>query len=182
MKIDPLDAHDRLEYFTQQGMQVPECAQDLINQKPFGDHPFYIFCHPRTDEDGVSKRYIWSPWIWKPRAQTNSALYKAYPGSDIVKIMWIIPPREMWKVYEAGNLFENEIIVNSTYLYDYNIPKLEAPEPDDPTPERAQQIAFEYQPQLFKRETLPKELQAVWDRKMNENKRKNDEAKYKENS
>jgi hypothetical protein len=168
MKIDLLDAHDRLEHFMHQGMQVPDCAQDLINQKPFGDHPFYIFCHPRTDDDGVRKRYIWSPWIWKPRAQTNSALYKAYPGSDIVKVIWIIPPREMWNVYEKGKLFENEIIVTSTRLFDTDRDQLEAPEADDPSPEMAQEIAFEYQPQLFKRESLPVELQSVWDRRMTE--------------
>jgi hypothetical protein len=166
LKIDPLDASDRLDYFTKQGMQIPDCVQDIINQKPFGDHPFYLFCHPRTDDDGVRKRYIWSPWIWKPRSQSNSALYKAYPGTDIIKIIWIIPPREMWNVYQKGMLFENEIIINSTYLFDYDIPKLESPEPDDPSPERAQEIAFEYQTQLFKRESLPKELQPIWDHRM----------------
>lgn len=172
MKIDLLDAHDRLEYFTRQGMQIPDCAADLIAQKPFGDHPFYIFCHPRTDEDGVRKRYIWSPWIWKPRAQTNSALYKVYPGTDIVKIMWIIPPREMWSSYQTGKLFENSIVMQSTDDFDNDRDTLEAPEIDDPTPERAQEIAFEYQPQLFKRDSLPVELQGIWDRRMAERSRR----------
>jgi hypothetical protein len=168
MKIDRLDAHDRLLSFTNQNFEIPDCMDHLIKSEPFGKHPFYIFCHPRTDDDGVTKRYIYSPWIWKPRAQTNSALYKAYPGTDIIKVIWIIPPREMWNVYQRGNLFENPIIGESIYQFDFDKDKLEKPEDDDPTPERAQEIAFEYQPQLFKRETLPKELQPIWDRRMAE--------------
>lgn len=171
MKLDPLDAHDRLLTFQKQDFQIPECMTDLIKQEPFGKHPFYVFCHPRTEDDGVTKRYIYSPWIWKPRAQTNSALYKAYPGTDIIKVMWVIPPREMWNVYQHGSFFENPIIGQSIWLFDHNRNALEQPEDDDPTAEDAQRIAFDYQPQLFKRDTLPKELQGVWDRRMAERER-----------
>ena len=179
MKIDPLDAHDRLLSFTKQDFQIPECFDNLVKSKPFGDHPFYIFCHQRTEDDGVSKRYIFSPWIVKPRAQTNSDLYKVYPGSDIVKVIWRIPSREMWDVYKRGNMFENPIIVNSCWLFDNNRDELEKPEEDDPTPEEAQQIVFEYQPQLFKRDTLPDELKSVWDRRMSERSRLKNEVSKK---
>ena len=171
IKIDQLDAHDRLLQFQRQDSQIPECMADLIRKEPFGKHPFYVFCHPRTDDDGVTKRYIYSPWIWKPRAQTNSALYKVYPGTDIVKILWVLPPREMWDVYRKGKFFENPIVAYSVNLFETNKEELEKPEDDDPSPEKAQEIAFEYQPQLFKRDSLPKDKQAIWDRSMAERER-----------
>lgn len=65
-------------------------------------------------------------------------------------------------------MFENPIIIRCCYLFDHDRAELQKPEDDDPTPEEAQQIAFEYQPQLFKRDTLPEELKPVWDRKMAE--------------
>lgn len=168
MKIDPLDAHDRLQYFTQKDFQIPDCIQDLIKQEPFGKYSFYVFCHPRTDDDGVSKRYIYQPRLTKPKAQTNSALYKVYPGTDIIKVMWIIPPREMWNVYQFGNLFENSLIAQCCWEFDNDRGTLEKPEEGDPPPQIAQEILFEFQPQLFKRESLPPELQPIWDRRMAE--------------
>lgn len=171
MKLNRLETHDRLQYFINQQFQMGDCAQDLVNQRPFGNHPFYILCHPRTHDDGVNKRYIWSPWIWKSRAQTNAMLLKAYPDSDMIKIMWILPPREMWDSFKNGTMFENELIIHSINAFESDRQSLEDPEPDDPTPERAQMIAFDHQPQLFKRESLPEYLKSVWDRKMNERRR-----------
>lgn len=171
MKINRLETHDRLKHFINQQFQMGDCAQDLVNQKPFGNHPFYILCHPRTHEDGVNKKYIWSPWIWKSRAQTNCMLLKAYPGSDVTKVIWILPPREMWESFKQGTMFENTLILRSIKAFEKDKHELEAPEPDDPSPERAQMIAFEYQPQLFKRESLPDHLKPIWDQKMNERRR-----------
>lgn len=170
MKLNRLETHDRLHYFLNQQFQMGDCAQSLINQKPFGEHPFYILCHPRTDEDGINKRYIWSPWIWKSRAQTNAMLLKAYPNSDILKIMWILPPREMWASFKTGTMFENSLILDSITAFEKDKSALEQPEDDDPPIKRAQMIAFEHQPQLFKRDTLPEHLKPIWDRKMAERK------------
>ena len=61
MKINPLDAHDRLKHFNNQDFDIGQCCQDLINKRPFGNHPFYIFAHPRTADDGVTKILIWQP-------------------------------------------------------------------------------------------------------------------------
>lgn len=170
MKLNRLETHDRLHYFLNQQFQMGDCAQSLIDQQPFGEHPFYILCHPRTHDDGINKRYIWSPWIWKSRAQTNAMLLKAYPNSDIVKIMWILPPREMWNSFKTGTIFESSLILNSIYAFEKDKSSLEQPEPDDPPIEQAQMIVFEYQPQLFKRESLPEEMKPIWDRKMAERK------------
>ncbi|MEK6884299.1 MAG: hypothetical protein AABY22_32005, partial [Nanoarchaeota archaeon] len=48
-------------------------------------------------------RLIWMPRLTKPRAETNSMLFKAYPGSDNIKVIWMIPAPEMWKQFQKGN-------------------------------------------------------------------------------
>ena len=131
MKINPLDAHDRLKHFTKQSFDISECCQDLINKRPFGNNPFYIFAHARTDDDGVRKRLVWQPRLTKPRAQTNSMLFKAYPGSDNIKIIWMIPARELWGQYAKGLMTENKTVSDSIHDFQYNREKLEMPDDDD---------------------------------------------------
>lgn len=131
MKINILDAHDRLNHFTKQSFNISECVQDLINQRPFGNYPFYVFAHARTDDDGITKRLIWQPRLTKPKAQTNSMLFKVYPGSDIVKVIWMIPARELWKQYEHGLLTENQTVCESIHEFLYHRERMEAKESDD---------------------------------------------------
>jgi len=131
MKLDVKDAHDRFKYFTNKNFSISECCQDLINQRPFGEHAFYIFAHSRTDEDGITKRLIWQPRLTKPKAQTNSMLFKAYPGKENIKIIWMIPARELWGQYKFGLITENKTISDSIYDFEYNREKLEKKEPDD---------------------------------------------------
>jgi hypothetical protein len=135
MKIDILDAHSRLEHIksrdSKQNLDIGECCQNLIDQKPFGDYPFYIFAHTRTDDDGVTKRLIWQPRLTKPKMEPNSMLFKAYPGRDQLKVFWMLPAKEMWKQYEKGKLTENKTVSESIYDYKNNRDKLEAKEEDD---------------------------------------------------
>ncbi len=131
MKLNPLEVHDRLKHFTKQDFNITECCQDLINQRPFGNYPFYIFAHPRTDDDGVTKRLIWQPRLTKPKAQTNSMLFKGYPGSDTIKVFWMIPDRMLWKQYTLGFMTENITILDSIYAFENNRAALEKSEPDD---------------------------------------------------
>lgn len=131
MKVNILDAHDRYKHFTKQSFSIAECCQDLINKRPFGDHPFYIFAHARTDDDGVTKRLIWQPRLTKPKAQTNSMLFKAYPGTDVIKVIWMIPARELWKQFEKDKLTENKTVCESIYNFKFHREKLEAKEDDD---------------------------------------------------
>lgn len=140
IKINPLDAHDRLQHFTKQSFSISECCQDLIKQEPFGRRPFYIFAHARTDEDGVTKRLIWQPRLSKPKAQTNSMLFKAYPGSDSIKVIWMIPAREMWMQFEKGKLTENKTVCDSIHSFLNNREALEMPEDDDPNEEQMKSI------------------------------------------
>ncbi len=133
MKVKILDAHDRLKHFGKQADYISEGCRDCINNRPaeFGSHPFYIFAHTRTDDDGVSKRLIWMPRLSKPKAQTNSMLFKAYPGTDIIKVIWMIPDRLLWDTFKKDNLTESEVIVNSIHHFTFNRKKLEAKEDDD---------------------------------------------------
>jgi hypothetical protein len=131
MKINPLEAHDRLQNFTKQDFDISACCQDLVNKRPFGNHPFYIFAHARTLDDGVTKTIIWQPRLTKPQAQTNSMLFKAYPGTDLIKIIWMIPDRAMWSQYKKGMLTENKTVCESIDDFTHNRAKLEAKEEDD---------------------------------------------------
>lgn len=134
MKIQLLDAHDRLLQLNQkQSLDISECCQDLINKRPFGDTPFYIFAHARTAEDGVTKTLIWQPRLTKPKAQTNSMLFKGYPGTDLVKVIWMIPDRAMWPQYQKGKLTESSTIMESIDAFENDRGRLEANEPDDLT-------------------------------------------------
>ncbi len=142
IKINPLDAHDRLKEYKSKGMSgdITECCQDLIRQEPFGKIPFYIFAHPRTDDDGFTQRMIWQPRLFKPKAQTNSMLFRAFPPSDRVEIIWIIPKRELWPQYEKGKLTANDLIYNSIQDFLHRREEMEAPLAGEPTEEEAWSI------------------------------------------
>lgn len=150
MKIKRTDAHDRFLDIQQKDSTIDigkEC-QDLINKRPFGDHAFYIFAHKREiglDEKAdialknsifdVNKipthRLVWQPRLTKPVAQENSMLFKVKPGSDNVKIIWMIPPKELWAQYEKGKMTGNAIVWESIMAFKNNKEKLEHPEDDD---------------------------------------------------
>jgi len=133
MKVNIHDAHDRLKHFGKQSDYISEGCIECINNRPkeFENHPFYIFAHTRTDEDGSSKRLIWMPRLSKPKAQTNSMLFKAYPGTDKIKIIWMIPARELWNTYQKDKLTESKVVSDSIHAFTFNREVLEAKESDD---------------------------------------------------
>lgn len=141
MKLNLHETHDRYQEFTKKkDFDIGECCQDLINKRPFGRYPFYIFAHARTDDDGVTKRLIWQPRLSRPKPQTNSMLFKAYPGSDVVKIIWMIPPREMWSQFEEGKITANETVCNSIREFQFDRETLERNEDDDLSDEKINDI------------------------------------------
>lgn len=148
MKINRLETHDRYDHFTKQDFDISFHCQSLIDKRPFGNHAFYIFAHSRTvgfDEkcqlfssgryetfDKIpEKKLIWQPRLTKPKAQSNSMLFKAYPGSDTIKVIWIIPAKELWGQYKKDNVTGNEIVFQSIQDYTHNKEKLEEKESDD---------------------------------------------------
>jgi len=144
VKIERLETHDRYKHFTskesKQAKDIGECIQDIVNQRPFGNHPFYIFSHARTDDDGHTKRLIHQPRLTKPKAQTNSMLFRAYPGTDTIKIIWMIPARELWGQYKKGNVTQSETVAWSIKMFQHNRNELEQKEPDDLSNEMIDQI------------------------------------------
>lgn len=140
MKLDILEAHDRYQELSKRGINISACCQSLIDQRPFGDYPFYIFAHMRTEENGIDKRLIWQPRLTKPKAQTNSMLFKGYPGTDKVKVIWMIPDRSLWGNFEYGNLCHNQTVAESIYDFMFNRGKLEVKEEDDLSDETIDQI------------------------------------------
>jgi hypothetical protein len=152
LKINRLETHDRLQHLTKQKDDISQYCQSIINQRPFGDRPFYIFAHKREiglDErfslftsgmypdlrDVPTHRMIWQPRLTKPKAQTNSMLFKGYPGTDVVKIIWMIPERELWEQYKKGNMTQCEIVVDCIDKFQNDRASLEQPDQDDPRDE-----------------------------------------------
>ena len=173
MKINRLDAHDRLLHFKSQGDNISKGCQDCINSRPdeFGRHPFYIFAHKReialdervailsqdqmdtildvtlkrryrSLEDVPTHRMLWQPRLGKPSAQPNSMLFRTYPGTDTIKIIWMLPDGslELWDQYKKGLMTENSIVTESMHMFQFNKTRLEAPEDDDVSQEEAERI------------------------------------------
>jgi len=141
MKLNRLETHDRFIDFTKKKNDIGECCQDLINQRPFGSHSFYIFVHSRTeDNDPSKKRMIWQPRLTKPKSQENSMLFKAYPRTDTIKIIWIIPQKELWKQYQKGNITENKTICDSIHNFIFEKEKLDQKDDDDLSDEKIDEI------------------------------------------
>lgn len=138
MKLDRLETHDRLlDLKRDQSNTISQGVDDCLKINPLSlalqrHSPYiYIFAHPRTSEDGRSKRMLWQPRLGKPKAQTNSYLFRANTGTDNLEICWMIPPREMWASYRKGNITESDIVVWSLRMFNENRPALENPFPDD---------------------------------------------------
>lgn len=129
--INKYEAHDRLLELKKNTNDIGECCQDLINQRPFGDHPFYIFAHARTQDDGATKRLIWQPRLTKPRAELNSMLFRVKAGSDKIEIVWILPPPETIDQFSEGKVTQSDIVSYSVEMFKTRKSELEAPDPGD---------------------------------------------------
>jgi hypothetical protein len=138
MKVNRLETHDRLQHLIKdQSLNIARGASDCLSKNPFSlalqdrSHYIYLFAHPRTAEDGITKRMLWQPRLTKPKAQTNSYLFRAKSKSDILEICWLLPPEEMWGQYKKKNVTESEWVLWSIDQYINNRKKLETNEPDD---------------------------------------------------
>ena len=67
-------------------------------------------------------------------------LFKAYPGKDTLKVIWMIPARELWQQYAKGLMTENKTVSDSLHDFQFNRNKLEEKEPDDMTDEQIDAI------------------------------------------
>lgn len=138
MKVNTLEAHDRLLHLKKdQANNISQGAEDCLKRNPNSVEmqkyfPYiYIFAHPRTAEDGVTKIMLWQPRLTKPKAQTNSYLFRAISNTDLLEIIWLLPPRELWKQYETGNILECSDILTSIRNFESFREELEKPHDDD---------------------------------------------------
>lgn len=142
MKVNRLEAHDRLLEFKKQGDYISKGCQECIANRPeeFGKHPFYIFAHCRTHDNGYHKRLIWAPRLTRPIPQTNSMLFKYYPETDTIKIIWMIPDTSLWNQYFSKNVTECEIVEESINIFRFYKELLQRKDPDDLPDERVNHI------------------------------------------
>lgn len=150
MYIDRLETHDRFDYFTKQSFHINDCLNDILEKRPFGNVPFYIFSHARTEDNGVDKRLIWQPRLSKPKAQTNSMLFRAIPFSTHVDIIWIIPDRLIWPEFSKGKITHNPLIEEFIHLFQFDREELERPNKEDVSEEKANEIYKELSAQYKK--------------------------------
>jgi hypothetical protein len=138
MKLNRLETHDRLLHFKKdQALNVAQGAEDCLKRNELSLamqdlSPYvYLFAHPRTSDDGLTKRMIWQPRLTKPNSQTNSYLFRAQSKTDVVEICWLLPPKEMWPQYKKGNVTEDEMVLWSIDQYCNNKENLDKSEKDD---------------------------------------------------
>ena len=82
-------------------------------------------------EDVPSVRIIWQPRLTKPKAEENSMLFKAYPPGDTLRVIWMIPDRELFQSSTKNKMMENKTVQESIYNFKFHKDKLEAKEDDD---------------------------------------------------
>ncbi len=147
MKITRLETHDRLEHFKKdQETNIFQGAEDCLKKNPDAlvmqdnCHYVYLFAHPRTADDGVNKRMLWQPRLTKPKAQTNSYLFRAISKTDTLEVCWLLPARELWDQYKRGNVLEEPTVLWSINQFQLNREKLEAPAHDDLCDEKVRKI------------------------------------------
>lgn len=147
MRLNRLETHDRLEYFIKdQSDKIAQGASECLKLNPDSlrlqekSHYIYIFAHPRTDDNGVDKKLFWQPRLVKPKAETNSYLFRAQSHTDIMEVCWMIPPFELWNQYNKGNVCESNWCCWSMQQYLHNKEGLERPFEDDWTYEQAWNI------------------------------------------
>lgn len=138
MKIERLETHDRLlQLHKQQALNISQGLEDCLRKNPVSvalqdkSSYIYVFAHPRTHEDGVTKRMLWQPRLTKPKASLNSYLFRVKSNTDVAEICWLLPPRETWSQYEKGKITENTYVLESIERFTNHRAELEAPFEDD---------------------------------------------------
>lgn len=147
MKINRLEAHDRLEHLKKdQSANIFKGASDCLTKNPLSlaiqeKSPYvYIFAHPRTADNGVDKVMYWQPRLSLPIPQTNSYLFRALSKTDILETIWMIPPKEHWHLYEKDYVLEHNVCCWSIAMFELNRKFLEKPHAQDLSEDQAKHI------------------------------------------
>lgn len=147
MKLNLLETHDRLLHFlADQSQTIWQGAEDCLKKNPdslkYQEYmPYiYIFAHPRTDDDGVTKRMLWQPRVSRPKPQENSYLFRALSHTDLIETCWLIPPKDLWDQFKPEHLTHEPTIIWSIDLFKYNRKELQKPHPEDLSEKQIRQI------------------------------------------
>jgi hypothetical protein len=147
LKINRLEAHDRLLHLKKdQSLNIAKGAEDCLKTNKMSlqiqeKSPYvYLFAHPRTSEDGYTKRMIWQARLSRPSPQSNSYLFRALSKTDTIEVCWLIPPLETWDQYKKGNVTENDVVEWSINMFRNNRKALEDPHPADLSEEHGKRI------------------------------------------
>lgn len=147
MKVNRLEAHDRLLHFKEeQAINIFVGAEDCLKRNSLSlalqaRSPYiYLFAHPRTADDGVTKVMYWQPRLTKPEAQENSYLFRAESFTDLLECIWFLPPREVWKQFEKGKMLNSEHIGISIENFKKCRKELERPHKDDLDDDKVREI------------------------------------------
>jgi len=150
MKLSLFETHDRYKHLKQDQWEiVSRGAEQCLKENPDSiayqqkSHYVYLFAHPRTADDGVTKRLLWQPRLSRPKPQTNSYCFRAQSNTDIIEVCWLLPPREMWSQYAPGKVTEDNLTMWSINQFVNHRKDLDRPHPDDLSEERAKQILKE---------------------------------------
>jgi hypothetical protein len=138
MKLNRLETHDRLLHFKKdQAQNIFQGCEECLKKNPLSlalqekSTYIYIFAHPRTDDDGVTKKMYWQPRLSKPEPQTNSYLFRAISHTDMIEVIWLLPPIEQWKQYGGGKVTESNEVIWSINQFTQNRARMSQPEPED---------------------------------------------------
>jgi len=138
MKVDRLETHDRLLHFKKdQALSISQGVEDCLKKSNLAlllqdKSPYiYIFAHPRTADDGFTKRMLYQPRLSKPESQTNSYLFRVKSKTDLIEVCWLLPPEEMWGQYEKGKVTESDVVLWSINEFRFNKKQLDMPHPED---------------------------------------------------
>ncbi len=175
MKVNRLEAHDRLLFYQKQQQDMSDAIMECIKNVPEGIRsPFYVYGHSRSvaydekvsiltlgHEFAPDSRLIWMPVITKPKSTPNTYLFLANRQNDIVQIIWMLPKRELWEQYAPGQMFHNENIWTSIQNFLHHRGDLDAPDKDGPTEKQQEEwfkiIGYEAQ----KKKKMKKEARQV---------------------
>jgi len=171
MKVNVLEAHDRLKHLIKdQSENIYKGSEDCLLRNPLSlaiqdKSPYvYIFAHTRKTDNGINERLLWQPRLSIPKPQSNSYLFRAISKTDLIEVIWMIPPRERWNEYKQGNVTESNWSAWSIHQFKTNKESLEKPHPDDLPEEKARlimkQIVDDHLAELKRKNSKPKILEA----------------------
>lgn len=134
---------DNVEFFKQNSEDgYVKMVQKIINQKPFGNHKFYIlqFVKRVDDTTGVKKMHHQAR-LTKPEPFPGSTLLRCDPTQpEHVTIVWTLPNQENFGMYKSGKMFADPFVHECVKKFLECPQELMKPEDGDLSDEKIREI------------------------------------------